>query len=74
MANSKRPGVLVAAASQTPPLSSASWSSTSPGAAGTPSRGGHESAGVAVVTRDEVLDLYETRVDEVGRFRRGGVL
>lgn len=31
-------------------------------------------AGVAVVTRDEVLDLYETRVDEVGRFRRGGVL
>jgi hypothetical protein len=31
-------------------------------------------AGVAVVTRDEVLDLYEARVDEVGRFRRGGVL
>lgn len=31
-------------------------------------------AGVAVVTRDEVLDLYESRVDEVGRFRRGGVL
>ena len=31
-------------------------------------------AGVAVVTRDEVLDLFETRVDEVGRFRRGGVL
>ena len=31
-------------------------------------------AGVAVVTRDEVLDLYERRFDEVGLFRRGGVL
>ncbi len=31
-------------------------------------------AGVAVVTREEVLDLFESRVDEVGRFRRGGVL
>jgi D-beta-D-heptose 7-phosphate kinase/D-beta-D-heptose 1-phosphate adenosyltransferase len=31
-------------------------------------------AGVAVVTRDEVLELYERRFDEVGMFRRGGVL
>jgi bifunctional ADP-heptose synthase (sugar kinase/adenylyltransferase) len=31
-------------------------------------------AGVAVVTREEVLELYERRFDEVGMFRRGGVL
>jgi len=31
-------------------------------------------AGVAVVAPQEVLDLYERRTDEVGRFRRGGVL
>lgn len=31
-------------------------------------------AGVAVVTRDEVLGLYERTFDEVGLFRRGGVL
>jgi D-beta-D-heptose 7-phosphate kinase/D-beta-D-heptose 1-phosphate adenosyltransferase len=31
-------------------------------------------AGVAVVAPDEVLDLYERHTDEVGRFRRGGVL
>lgn len=31
-------------------------------------------AGVAVVTREEVLDLYERQFDEVGMFRRGGVL
>jgi D-beta-D-heptose 7-phosphate kinase/D-beta-D-heptose 1-phosphate adenosyltransferase len=31
-------------------------------------------AGVAVVTREEVLDLYERKFDEVGMFRRGGVL
>jgi len=31
-------------------------------------------AGVAVVTREEVMNLFESRVDEVGRFRRGGVL
>jgi D-beta-D-heptose 7-phosphate kinase/D-beta-D-heptose 1-phosphate adenosyltransferase len=31
-------------------------------------------AGVAVVTRDEVQELYERRFDEVGMFRRGGVL
>ena len=31
-------------------------------------------SGVAVVTRDEVLDLYERRFDQVGMFRRGGVL
>jgi len=30
--------------------------------------------GVAVVTPDEVLRLYERRYDEVGLFRRGGVL
>ena len=31
-------------------------------------------AGVAVVSPEEVLRLYETRFDEVGLFRRGGVL
>jgi len=31
-------------------------------------------AGVAVVSPDEVLRLYERRYDEVGLFRRGGVL
>ena len=31
-------------------------------------------SGVAVVTREEVLDLYERRFDQVGMFRRGGVL
>lgn len=31
-------------------------------------------AGVAVVSREEVLGLYERRFDEVGMFRRGGVL
>ena len=31
-------------------------------------------AGVAVVTREEVLELYERTFDEVGLFRRGGVL
>jgi rfaE bifunctional protein kinase chain/domain len=31
-------------------------------------------AGVAVVTREEVLGLYERKFDEVGMFRRGGVL
>jgi D-beta-D-heptose 7-phosphate kinase/D-beta-D-heptose 1-phosphate adenosyltransferase len=31
-------------------------------------------AGVAVVTREEVRELYERRYDEVGMFRRGGVL
>ncbi len=31
-------------------------------------------AGVAVVTPDEVLESYERHTDEVGRFRRGGVL
>jgi D-beta-D-heptose 7-phosphate kinase/D-beta-D-heptose 1-phosphate adenosyltransferase len=31
-------------------------------------------AGVAVVTREEVLWLYERSFDEVGMFRRGGVL
>ncbi len=31
-------------------------------------------AGVAVVSRDEVLGLYERKFDEVGMFRRGGVL
>ena len=30
--------------------------------------------GVAVVAPEEVLDLYERRTDEVGRFRRGGAL
>jgi rfaE bifunctional protein kinase chain/domain len=31
-------------------------------------------AGVAVVSRGEVRDLFERRYDEVGMFRRGGVL
>jgi rfaE bifunctional protein kinase chain/domain len=31
-------------------------------------------AGVAVVSRDEVRELFERRYDEVGMFRRGGVL
>jgi bifunctional ADP-heptose synthase (sugar kinase/adenylyltransferase) len=31
-------------------------------------------AGVAVVSRDEVRDLFERQFDEVGMFRRGGVL
>jgi len=31
-------------------------------------------SGVAVVTRDEVLDLYERQYDPAGMFRRGGVL
>lgn len=31
-------------------------------------------AGVAVVSRDEVLEQYERTFDEVGMFRRGGVL
>ena len=31
-------------------------------------------AGVAVVSPDEVLNLYERQYDEVGLFRRGGVL
>ena len=31
-------------------------------------------AGVAVVSREEVRDLFERRYDEVGMFRRGGVL
>jgi len=31
-------------------------------------------SGVAVVTREEVLDLYERHFDEAGMFRRGGVL
>lgn len=31
-------------------------------------------AGVAVVSRQEVRDLFERRFDEVGLFRRGGVL
>ncbi len=31
-------------------------------------------AGVAVVTREEVLELYERTFDAVGLFRRGGVL
>ena len=31
-------------------------------------------AGVAVVSPEEVLTLYERRFDEVGLFRRGGVL
>jgi rfaE bifunctional protein kinase chain/domain len=31
-------------------------------------------AGVAVVSRDEVRDLFERKYDEVGMFRRGGVL
>ncbi|MBI4541910.1 MAG: D-glycero-beta-D-manno-heptose-7-phosphate kinase [Gemmatimonadetes bacterium] len=31
-------------------------------------------AGVAVVARDEVLELYERQFDRVGMFRRGGVL
>ena len=31
-------------------------------------------AGVAVVSPEEVLNLYERRYDEVGLFRRGGVL
>jgi len=31
-------------------------------------------SGVAVVTREEVLDLYERRYDPAGMFRRGGVI
>jgi bifunctional ADP-heptose synthase (sugar kinase/adenylyltransferase) len=31
-------------------------------------------SGVAVVSREEVLDLYERHFDQVGMFRRGGVL
>jgi D-beta-D-heptose 7-phosphate kinase/D-beta-D-heptose 1-phosphate adenosyltransferase len=31
-------------------------------------------AGVAVVSREEVRDLFERKYDEVGMFRRGGVL
>jgi D-beta-D-heptose 7-phosphate kinase/D-beta-D-heptose 1-phosphate adenosyltransferase len=31
-------------------------------------------AGVAVVGREEVRDLFERKYDEVGMFRRGGVL
>lgn len=31
-------------------------------------------SGVAVVTRDEVLDRFERRFDQAGMFRRGGVL
>ena len=31
-------------------------------------------AGVAVVSRAEVRDLFERKYDEVGMFRRGGVL
>ena len=31
-------------------------------------------SGVAVVTREEVLDLYERHFDQAGMFRRGGVL
>lgn len=31
-------------------------------------------AGVAVVAPEELLDLYEQRTDQVGRFRRGGAL
>jgi D-glycero-beta-D-manno-heptose-7-phosphate kinase len=31
-------------------------------------------SGVAVITQDEVMELYERRFDPAGMFRRGGVI